>query len=53
MGAAAGPCQAGSDHLHREPTKGTVFDLGRDLRHQPPAPASDAGGPAQQAVFCD
>ncbi|MEY9845561.1 hypothetical protein [Streptacidiphilus sp. MAP5-3] len=29
----------------------TLFDLGRDLRHQPPAPASDALGPTQTAVF--
>ncbi|WP_052441120.1 serine hydrolase domain-containing protein [Streptacidiphilus anmyonensis] len=32
---------------------GTVFDLGQDLRHQRPVPASGAFGPAQTAVFCD
>ncbi|MGF1428954.1 serine hydrolase domain-containing protein [Kitasatospora sp. LaBMicrA B282] len=31
---------------------GTVFDLGADLRHQAPVPASSALGPAQTAVFC-
>ncbi|MBF9067015.1 serine hydrolase domain-containing protein [Streptacidiphilus fuscans] len=43
---------AGADADRQLILVGTVFDLGRDLRHQPPAPASDALGPAQTAVFC-
>ncbi|SEM03234.1 serine hydrolase domain-containing protein [Streptacidiphilus jiangxiensis] len=31
---------------------GTVFDLGQDLRHQRPVPASTAFDPAGTAVFC-